>query len=222
VSLLAALADLVLPVDCAGCGVRGSVLCAHCAAALAVPPRPAVPVPCPAGFPPCCAAADYAEPVRSLVLAYKERGARALAPALGGALARAVAAVATPGPVLLVPIPSRPEAARARGGDHLARLAAAAARALPGRSGWRPQVAHALVAYRGRPDSAGLDAASRRTARVGAFGMRHPCLPPGPVVVVDDVVTTGATLAEAAQVLRSAGPVAVRAATVAATVRRLG
>ena len=221
--IVAALADLVLPVDCAGCGAHGAVLCTACAAALAVPPRPVEPVPCPAGFPPCRAVGNYAEPVRSVLLAYKERGLRVLAPALGGALARAVDTAAPPGPVLLVPIPSPAAAVRARGGDHMARLAASAATALR-RTGRWVRVGQVLAAHGGRPDSVGLDAASRRANRVGAFRVRSPAALHGgagpSVVIVDDVVTTGATLAEAAHVLRSAGAGALHAAVVAATVRR--
>jgi predicted amidophosphoribosyltransferase len=221
--VVAALADLVLPADCAGCGAHGTALCTACAAALAVPPRPVVPVPRPAGFPPSWTVADYAEPVRSVLLAYKERGLRVLAPALGGALARAVDTAAPPGPLLLVPIPSPAAAVRARGDDHMARLAASAATALR-RSGRRVRVARVLAAHGGRPDSAGLDAASRRANRAGAFRVRSPAALDGGagafVVIVDDIATTGATLAEAAHVLRSAGVEVLHAAVLAATLRR--
>ncbi|TFV60150.1 UNVERIFIED_ORG: ComF family protein, partial [Bacillus sp. AZ43] len=105
-----ALADLVLPRTCAGCGVPGAVLCPRCAALLA---RPTVAAPrrVPWGFPPTAAAGAYAGPVRPAVVAFKERGRSELAVPLGAALALAVAAVvrAVPDPprqVLLVPVPS--------------------------------------------------------------------------------------------------------------------
>jgi predicted amidophosphoribosyltransferase len=222
-SLLAALADLALPATCAGCAAPGAGLCRSCAAALTTGARPASPTPRPPGLPPCWAAADYTGVVRATLLAYKEHDRRDTVPALGGALAGAVtaAAVLPAGPVLLVPVPSTPAAARARGGDHVDRLARAAAARLR-REGWSPRVVRLLEAARRRRDSAGLNAADRRANLVGAFrwsgrgrGARRAS-----VVIVDDLVTTGATLAEAAAVLRTLGAGSVYGAVVAATLRR--
>src|SRR5205807_5187341 len=117
------LADLVLPRVCAGCGVPGAVLCARCAALLAVP-QLAAPRRFPPGFPPTVAAGRYAGPVRPAVVAFKERGRVELAAPLGAALALAVGAVVTglPGPVrpvVLVPLPSSAAALRSRGRDHV-------------------------------------------------------------------------------------------------------
>src|SRR3954469_9431061 len=109
-AVLSALADLVLPRTCAGCGVPGRILCPECAGLLAHP-RPASPRRVPWGFPPTAAAGAYSGPVRPAVNAFKERGRTELGRPLGAALALAVAAVVTavgpvPGPVLLVPVPS--------------------------------------------------------------------------------------------------------------------
>jgi predicted amidophosphoribosyltransferase len=224
--LLNALADLVLPRTCAGCGVPGAVLCRRCSRLLAVP-RVAAPRRFPWGFPPTAAAGAYDGPVRSVVNAFKERGRAELARPLGAALALAVAAVvvAVPegrGPVLLVPVPSSRAALRTRGRDHVRELAARAAAEL--QAVGVPAAEARLLGRRGRVrDSAGLSAAQRRANLAGSF-VRDRSVPPPPagalLVVVDDVVTSGATLTEAAAALastRRAGDAPVLAAVVAAT-----
>ena len=209
--MLADLLDLVLPRDCAGCSAPGRTLCARCAPALAGRPVHARPTPAPDGLPPLVAAAAYDGVVRSLLLAHKERGRLALAAPLGQALAGA-AAVHGRG-ALLVPVPSSSAAVRARGHDHARRLAATAARRLGAR------VLPVLVHARGVEDQSGLDAAARAANLAGALQARRP-LDGLVVVVVDDVVTTGATLAEAARALTAAGATVRGAAVVAATVLR--
>ncbi len=96
-----------------------------------------------------------------------------------------------PGVTWLVPAPSRPAAARARGGDHVLRLARALAADRPD-----VRVAPALALARRTRDSVGLDAAQRAANLEGRLRVRDSALPsPGSgVVLLDDVVTTGATL----------------------------
>ena len=227
--VLAALADLLLPRECAGCGVPGAVLCRRCAALLAVP-HLAQPRRFPAGFPPTVAAGAYDGPVRPAVNAFKERGRAELARPLGAALALAVAGALAglagrPGPVRLVPVPSSAAALRARGRDHVRELTARAVAEL--QAAGVPAAEARLLRRSGRAaDSAGLSAAQRRANLAGTFALRPGSseLPATAVlVVVDDVVTSGATLTEAAGVLASAagreGP-PMLAAVVAATPRR--
>lgn len=209
--LLADLLDLALPRDCAGCGLAGRALCGGCRAALEGRPFRHAPTPAPPGLPAVVAAAPYDGVVRDLLLAHKERGRTGLAGPLGALLATAVAAYG-PG-VVLVPVPSAPAAVRARGHDHARRLAAAAAR----RGGQRS--APLLTAARAVADQAGLDAAGRAANLAGALVARRRA-DGRAVVVVDDVVTTGATLAEAARALSAAGADVRGAAVVAATVLR--
>jgi predicted amidophosphoribosyltransferase len=225
--LLSTLADLVLPRTCAGCGVPGAVLCRRCAALFAVP-HLATPRRFPEGFPPTVAAGRYAGPVRPAVIAFKERGHSELARPLGAALALAVAAVvagmpggtAAPGRVRLVPVPSSAAALRARGRDHVRELTARAVVELRA-AGMVAEEAR-LLRRRGRVrDSAGLSAAVRRVNLAGTFVARAG---PGEglLVLVDDVVTSGATLTEAAATLAAGGSPdgpPVLAAVVAATPR---
>ncbi len=211
------LTDLVLPAECAGCGAPRTVLCPRCRAALCGrEPRRVRPVPEPAGLPVVHAAAPYAEEVRSLLLAHKERGVLALAGELGAALAGAVRAglgrygagtgAEGSGTVLLVPVPSARWAVRARGHDPVRRMALAAAGELR-RTGTSARVAAVLRQRRPVLDQAGLDARRRLANLEGALEVTAGggrLLDAGRVVLVDDLITTGASLAEAARALREA------------------
>ncbi|MDS1270421.1 ComF family protein [Lipingzhangella sp. LS1_29] len=201
---------LVLGLGCAGCGTRVRPVCASCRDVLHQSPRRCAPR---TGCPPLWASGPYAGRVRQIVLAYKRRGYRAVVPVLGAALAVVLVAqvrlVSVPGSrtPTLVPIPARGATYRRLGYDpvlELARATAVAAREY----GWEPQVAPVLRHRRRVRSQRGLDARSRRANRAGAMTLRR--VPPtaggsGEVILVDDVVTTGATLAEAARKLRGAG-----------------
>jgi predicted amidophosphoribosyltransferase len=228
-----ALVDLVLPADCAGC--RGSVdqrrgLCGECAAALAAAgPQRVRPDPEPPGLPRCVALAAYAGSLREAILAYKERGRHTLAGPLGDRLADVVRAALgnVPGPVLLLPVPATAAAARDRYGDHMLRLARRGAGALS-RRGWPTAVACPLRA-RPRADSAGLSSADRLTAAADAFTVVPGRVPAvraaigggARPVLVDDVVTTGATLVAATARLGAVRIDVPVAAVLAATQRRV-
>jgi len=160
------------------------------------------------------AAARYADEVRAALLAHKERGALALAAPLGAALAGAVrAGIREPGtrrdgPVLLVPVPSARAAVRARGHDPARRIALAAAGELR-RGGTAAQVLAVLRQRRAVADQSGLNSRQRLANLAGALagapgGAR--LLRGGPIVLVDDLMTTGASLSEAARAVRAAGP----------------
>lgn len=229
--LAAGLVDLALPSSCAGCGADGPVLCIGCARELAGRAHLTRPDPPPDGLPLTWAVAAYAGAVRAAVVAHKEEGRRALCRPLGAALARSVMAPwrfvgdgQAPAPaLLLVPAPSRAAAVRARGGDPTLALARSAAAQLRG-DGLDVRVFRALRVRRGVLDQAGLGAADRAANLTGALGVARSAagrVAGRRVVVVDDVVTTGATLAEAARALRAAGAQVGAAAVVAAT-RRTG
>lgn len=146
----------------------------------------------------------------------------ALVRPLGDLLAGAVGLVAPtgpappgPAPFLLVPVPSAPRAVRARAHDRAGRLAARAAADLRGR-GWPVRAVPLLRLTRTVADQAGLST-TERTANLAGALVAGRALDGRPVVLVDDVVTTGATLAEAVRALRAAGAIVHGAAVVAAT-----
>ncbi|UQI43424.1 ComF family protein [Streptomyces sp. HU2014] len=150
-------------------------------------------------------------------------GVRAECVPLRGARPRA--AIAGAGPLLLVPVPSARRAVVARGHDPARRIALAAARALR-RSGADARVAPLLRQRRAVADQSRLDARQRRANVAGALevvpGGERWLTAQGPVVPVDDLMTTGASLAEASRALSWAGGRVLGAAVVAAPARAFG
>ncbi|WP_073947903.1 ComF family protein [Streptomyces kebangsaanensis] len=224
------LTDLVLPAECGGCGRPRTVLCPRCRAALSRDaPRRVRPVPEPPGLPAVYAAAPYADAVRATLLAHKERGALALARPLGTALAGAVRAGlpagvagagtgtgtgaadaglpwAVGGAVLLVSVPSARRTVRARGHDPVRRITLAAAGELR-RSGTPARALAVLRQRRPVADQSGLNSRQRLDNLAGALQVAAGgagLLLGGPVVLVDDLMTTGASLAEAARAVKAA------------------
>jgi predicted amidophosphoribosyltransferase len=125
--------------------------------------------------------------------------------------------------LVIVPVPSRPSARASRGFDHVARLAHLAAADLR-RGGIQARVLPALRLCREPADQSGLGALERRINVAGVFEATSPGPPPArraearvEVIVVDDIVTTGATLTAAAAALRSAAWPVRAGAAVAAT-----
>lgn len=201
--MLTNLVDLLLPTRCAACGQPGAPCCAACDAVWGSLTRVTRE---PEG-PPIYALAPHRGIPRRLLLAYKERGRRDLAPALGRALAEAIPLIHPPGKeAWLVPAPSRKQAARARGGPHMLRLARHAARGLVA-AGIPAAVAPALTLASTAKDAVGLDRTQRAANLAGNLHWHAAGAPPpaSAVVILDDVVTTGATAAACARTLAGNG-----------------
>lgn len=240
-AVVAAATDLVLPARCAACPEPGAPLCRACragvrAAGFAGGPRQVGPDPVPAGMPACWSTARLDGPLRTSVTAYKDQDRRDLGPVLGALLASALAgalggepalrrAVSSGSRVLVVPMPTSRASRRRRGDDPVQEVASRAVRLVGGPARGRaaplvlaPAVRHA----RAVADQSGLGREGRSRNLRGALALDpawRTVVSGAPCVLVDDVVTTGASLTEAARVLRGAGAGEVLAATVAATAR---
>ncbi|WP_313673878.1 ComF family protein [Mycolicibacterium sp.] len=196
--------DLILPLECGGCGAPCTRWCDACATALQVhsdephlvTPRvdPGVPV---------FALGRYAGPRRHAIVAVKEHGRRDLVAPLSRALALGIHRLAVWGivatPLTVVPAPTRRAAARRRGGDPVARVADTATRTNPDITS-----VHALRTVGRARDSVGLTTTARERNIAGRVRLTGSA-PAGEVLLVDDIVTTGATAREAVRVLRAAG-----------------
>jgi len=214
----AATLDLALPATCAGCGREGEPLCAGCRPALdaRLDRPPGVPLGLPSDVPApllqleWCASFDG--PVRAALHALKYSAEQRLAGPLGAAIARRWARAGAGGD-LLVPVPVHAARARERGYDQAELLAAAAARsldlpALPLLERRRATTAQYQLSRDARATNVGGAFRLRDPTGSGALRGRWP-------VLVDDVVTTGATLAACATALLEAGALGVSAVTVA-------
>lgn len=207
--------DLAVPRPCPGCG-GPEPWCSGCAATLDARPRlvllpePTLDAAAGTALPPVRAIARYAGPVRAAILAGKEHGRTDLPDRLGTAIGRSLLRLrrmgVLPADCWIVPAPSRRAAARRRGGDPVTAMAVAAAVTMA-RAGVAAGVAPCLHTGGRARDSVGLDAAGRVANLAGRIRFRERAGPPGgaAVVLVDDVVTTGATLLASVAALHAQG-----------------
>jgi predicted amidophosphoribosyltransferase len=207
-----------------GCERPGVALCSRCGRCLAGLPYEAAPTPPPDGLPTVFTVTSYEGPAKQALIAHKEHGRLSLARPLGRALALScLAAVAgcdrDVGSVGLVPAPTTRGRVRERGHDPLLRVARECRTALR-HAGVDAAVRPVLRAARTVEDQAGLSAQARSANLHQAFQVRRRRSIAGlALIVVDDIITTGATAAEATRALTLAGADVIAVAVVAATVR---
>lgn len=198
-------AAVLMPVQCAGCGAADRAVCDECRTALMPLPHTVR-----RGGLEVVAGLEYAGIARRVIAAYKDGGrtdaARALVPALGAALAGALTIARARAAVELLVIPPTASSARARGYRPVDRVVALA--------GFRP--ARVLKHVGARLDQSGLDRDQRHVNLVGTLAVRRP-LDGRNFVIIDDILTTGSTVAEAVRAVKTAGGEVIAGAVIAET-----
>ena len=217
--------DVVLPPACAACALPGDVMCAWCRAALEPllapvcercghPAGAAVPecARCPPGIAWARQAVAYSGPAPPLVAGLKDRRLRTLARDLAEVVAERVPP--PPDEAVLVPVPLGRRRLAERGFNQSLLLARALGAA------WGRPVADVLVRAREGPPQRGASSSDRVRQVAAAFRARDGAEVPPLACLVDDVHTTGATLAACGRALRRAGAREVRAVAFARAVAR--
>jgi predicted amidophosphoribosyltransferase len=197
--------DLILPLECGGCGAPSTRWCDACAIELSVAQgQPHVVNPRVDPQVPVFALGRYAGARRQAILAMKEHGRGDLVAPLARALAIGVHRLLAWGmvetPLTIVPAPTRRFAARRRGGDPVARMVTAAVARHPDIT-----VVQALRMKALARDSVGLSTSAREHNVAGRVLLRSQRRLRTEVVIVDDIVTTGATARESVRILQAAG-----------------
>ncbi|HUP68680.1 MAG TPA: phosphoribosyltransferase family protein [Acidimicrobiales bacterium] len=190
---------MLLPTSCPVCGALGAAPCPSCRAWVRPPPQPAVPP----GLDSLAVLLEYSGTGRELVARLKYRNARSAVAWLAAGMAELVDADEID---VVTWVPTTPSRRRQRGFDQGRVLATAVARRLH-----RP--CQSLLRRREGPPQTGRSRLQRLHGPDLVVRSWRP--PPSRVLLVDDVVTTGATMAAAAQVLSRAGAAAVHAVSAA-------
>ena len=193
-----ALLDLFFPPKCAFCGrvgVHGTcVSCEKTLPRMETAPREG------AGFGRCAAPLRYEGVVREAILRFKFRGARSAAEGFGALLARCVAEELGGAFDVVTWAPVSDKRRRQRGYDQAYLLARETARA------WGVTPTALLRKRRDNPPQSGLGAPERRGNVIGVYEAQNlETLKGARVLLIDDIITTGSTLAVCARVLRGAG-----------------
>jgi ComF family protein len=194
---------------CEQCALQVPAGVRHCGACVVNPPA----------FDRALAAVDYAHPWSALITQFKFHGALDLAPALAALLQAAQRGGGAPLPQILLPVPLSPQRLRERGFNQAWELTRRVARTLDVAAD-----AQLLLRVKDSPHQLALPPEQRAANVRGVFAvepLRRAELSGRHVAVIDDVMTTGATLGEIAKLLKQAGAARVEAWSLARTPRQL-
>lgn len=209
--------DMVLPPVCLVCGARGATgrdLCSACLELLFenYPACPVCALPASHGHGGLCGRClhrpppydlgvsfwRYQAPLDGLLLGLKYHRQLPVARLLGVMMTERISAISASRPQALIPVPLHASRLRSRGFNQTIELFAPVARSIG-----VPLLRDAILRLEATPSQVGLSARQRRRNLRGVFQVRHNL--PDHVAIVDDVVTTGSTVAELARALRRAG-----------------
>ncbi len=205
-NIFAWLLDFIFPRRCTGCGRGGTYLCRHCLGRA----EPAADSPLPATY----AAFSYHErSIRRAIWLLKYRGVRELGETFGGFLyerfAEEISELAAwhqghSQPFLVIPIPQSKQRARARGYNQAALIALAFAHSDPAHFELGENI---LVKIKDTPTQVSLKVRAERVKNLdGAFQVIEPeKIKDRQIILIDDVITTGATVTESRKILKNAG-----------------
>ena len=190
------LLDFLMPAVCAGCGVTGGVLCCRCTAEIAT--GDAIVIGARGDVPPVLALGCYEGALRAAVLALKFRGALGVGATFGRWISQRIF---WPFEVV-IPVPLHVQRLRERGYNQAALIARAVATMSRAR-----YVGDALGRHQPTVPQSSLGVSERCANVKGAFeaGQKIGVIAGRRILIVDDVVTTGATVAECASIVRAAG-----------------
>jgi len=193
--------DLIFTPQCLVCAQLGKPICSDCHRQLKPFSTRSL-----SGLIQIQCAGEYSGWLRETLIAYKNGNVRVV-PALAQILLKTLEVRQTKFPLQLIPIPSSITKIQERGYDSMAKLCAEMSQQKKGL-----QVCQGVLYLRREVrDQVGLTARERATNLADAFAARQRLS--GTVVIVDDVITTGATLTNAAKALRIAGAQSVFAIT---------
>lgn len=207
------LLGVLFPDRCVGCGSLGNLLCPACRAQLRPLPHPPRSLTHANGtnssLKEARAAYVFEGPLREAIHALKYNRVKRIAPILGDLLSDYLHTYAMPIDAI-IPVPLHKQRLAERGFNQSELVAQRLAE-----SCGKPLLVKGLFRTRDTAHQVGLDAQERKQNMQNAFVWRRSSAPPPRILLIDDVLTTGATLNACAQALKAAGSREVRALTLA-------
>lgn len=220
-SIRTGLESLAFDSSCIICGARESEFCKRCRADWRSNPKPIV-----GERFPVCASVPYSETARAIVLSAKENGVKFTRDLVVTELCAAIRVLTRDSKSIseinLVPIPSSRKARARRGFDFISQVTNIAAKELNADNESIRFFARPILSITKRVvDQSGLTELQRHENLLGAFQVVKRLNSNAPIIIIDDVITTGSTIREAVRALKERNLTVLGAATACASQRRL-